>query len=139
MRALTALLSGLLFGAGLLVSGMTQPERVLSFLDLAGAWNPSLALVMLGAIAVSLWPMHWAKKHRQSLLAAPIQLPQRRDIDQRLVLGSITFGIGWGLVGLCPGPVIALLSSGAWPVWLFFIAMLAGMLLFEVLERQHSS
>lgn len=136
MRNLTALLAGLIFGLGLLLAGMANPAKVLGFLDLAGAWEPSLALVMAGAIALAALPMNWAKRRRQSLLGAPMQIPQKRELDRRLILGSLLFGIGWGIAGICPGPALAILLTGHWQAWLFVAAMLAGMGLFEVLERR---
>lgn len=136
MRNLTALLAGLIFGLGLLLAGMANPAKVLGFLDLAGAWDPSLALVMAGAIALAALPMNWAKRRRQSLLGAPMQIPQKRELDRRLILGSLLFGIGWGIAGICPGPALAILLTGHWQAWLFSAAMLAGMGLFEVLERR---
>ncbi|MDM8348712.1 YeeE/YedE family protein [Pseudomonas sp. sp1636] len=138
MRQLTALLAGLIFGFGLLLAGMANPAKVLGFLDLAGAWDPSLALVMVGAIAVAVGPLAWAKRRAQSLLGAPMQIPARRDLDVRLIGGSLLFGIGWGVAGICPGPALAILLSGHWQVIVFVLAMLAGMLLFTALERQRS-
>jgi uncharacterized membrane protein YedE/YeeE len=131
-----ALLSGLVFGLGLLVSGMADPAKVLAFLDPAGAWDPSLALVMAGAIAVALVPFAWARRHERSLLGLPMQMPVARAIDRRLVLGSLLFGIGWGLVGICPGPALVLLGMGAGKVIWFVAAMLCGMAIFEVLEQR---
>lgn len=138
MRKLTALLAGLLFGIGLLLAGMANPTKVVGFLDLAGAWDPSLALVMVGAIAVAAGPLAWAKRRAQSLLGAPMQLPTKRELDPRLIGGSLVFGIGWGIAGICPGPALAILLSGHWQVIVFVLAMLAGMLLFTALERRRS-
>ena len=138
MKGVSALLAGLLFGFGLLLSGMTDPGKVLAFLDLAGAWDPSLALVMAGAIGAALLPMGWARRHPRTLLGAPMQLPQRRDIDARLVGGSLLFGSGWGLAGMCPGPALALLSAGHWQAVVFVAAMLAGLFLFAALESRRS-
>ena len=138
MRKLTALLAGLLFGIGLLLAGMANPTKVLGFLDLAGAWDPSLALVMLGAIAVAAGPLAWAKHRAQSLLGAPMQIPAKRELDRRLIGGSLVFGVGWGIAGICPGPALAILLSGHWQVIIFVLAMLAGMLLFTALERRRS-
>ncbi|MCG4455365.1 YeeE/YedE family protein [Pseudomonas sp. MMS21-TM103] len=138
MRKLSALLAGLLFGVGLLLAGMANPTKVLGFLDLAGAWDPSLALVMVGAIAVAAGPLAWARRRSQSLLGAPIQLPAKRELDRRLIAGSLVFGIGWGIAGICPGPALAILLSGHWQVIVFVLAMLAGMLLFTALERRRS-
>jgi hypothetical protein len=139
MRKLTALLAGLLFGIGLLLAGMANPAKVLGFLDLAGAWDPSLALVMLGAIAVAVLPFRWARQQRLTLLDAPMQLPNKRSLDRRLIGGSLLFGIGWGIAGICPGPALAILLSGHWQVLLFVLAMLAGMLLFSVLENRRAA
>lgn len=136
MSRLSAFLAGLVFGLGLLLAGMADPAKVLGFLDLAGAWDPSLALVMAGAIGAALLPMAWARRHDRSLLGEPMRLPERRDLDRRLIGGSLLFGIGWGIAGICPGPAVALLLTGHWQVLLFVAAMLAGMALFTVLDRQ---
>lgn len=136
MRKLTAFLAGLVFGIDLLLAGMADPAKVLGFLDLAGAWDPSLALVMGGAIGVAFLPFSWAKRRQRSLLDAPMQLPQKRELDRRLIAGSLVFGIGWGIAGICPGPAVTLLLSGHWQPLLFVLSMLAGMLLFTVLERR---
>jgi uncharacterized membrane protein YedE/YeeE len=134
MRTLTAWLAGLLFGLGLLLSGMANPAKVLGFLDLAGNWDPSLALVMIGAIAAAALPFSWAKRQPRSVLGAPMQLPTSRTLDRRLIGGSLLFGIGWGIAGICPGPALAIVLSGHWQILLFVLAMLAGMLLFNALE-----
>jgi uncharacterized protein len=139
MRKLTALLAGLIFGIGLLLAGMANPAKVLGFLDLAGAWDPSLALVMLAAIAVAVLPFSWARRQRLTLLDAPMQLPNKRSLDRRLIGGSLLFGVGWGIAGICPGPALAILLSGHWQVLLFVLAMLAGMLLFSVLENRRAA
>ncbi len=131
----SAVVAGLLFGIGLIVSGMSNPANVLGFLDLAGQWNPSLALVMGGALLVGMAAFPLARKRHASLLGAPMRLPTASEIDRRLVLGSLAFGAGWGLAGYCPGPALVSLASGGAKPWLFFLAMLAGMALFEVLER----
>lgn len=138
MNILFALLSGLVFGFGLIVSGMTDPAKVLGFLDLAGAWDPSLALVMGGAIAVGLVAFGIAKRRTVSFLGLPMQMPTARQIDRRLVLGGLTFGVGWGLAGICPGPALVLLGRGLPQGVIFVVAMLAGMVLFEILERRKS-
>lgn len=138
MRKLTAFLAGLVFGIGLLLAGMANPAKVLGFLDLAGAWDPSLALVMGGAIGIAFLPFTWARKQQRSLLDAPMQLPQKRELDRRLIAGSLLFGIGWGIAGICPGPAVALLLSGHWQILLFVLSMLTGMLLFTALERQRA-
>ena len=126
---------GLVFGLGLIVSGMANPAKVLGFLDLAGPWDPSLALVMAGAIAVAFLPFQWAKRQKMSLLGAPMQLPTSTRLDRRLVLGSGWFGAGWGVAGFCPGPGLVALGMGVPQAYVFVLAMLAGMLLFEGLER----
>ena len=138
MRILTSFAAGLLFGLGLLLSGMANPAKVIGFLDVAGAWDPSLALVMVGAIATALVPFTWAKRRERSLLDAPMRLPSKRELDGRLIGGSLVFGIGWGVAGICPGPAIAVLLSGHWQVVLFVLAMLGGMLLFSALERRRT-
>ncbi|MDR6394303.1 YeeE/YedE family protein [Herbaspirillum seropedicae] len=138
MTALTALLSGLVFGFGLLLSGMADPAKVLAFLDLAGAWDPSLMLVMAAAIAVGVPAFAHARRMKASLLGQPMQLPTARQIDRRLVLGSLVFGVGWGMAGICPGPALVLVGAGQFKGLVFVLAMLAGMLLFALLERRRS-
>jgi uncharacterized membrane protein YedE/YeeE len=128
--------TGLLFGLGLIVSGMVQPAKVLGFLDLAGRWDPSLALVMAGAIAVGLPAFTLARRRRETFLGLQMQLPTSRVIDRRLVGGSLLFGIGWGLAGLCPGPALVVAGLGEVKALGFVAAMLAGMALFEVLDRR---
>jgi len=130
---------GAIFGVGLIVSGMFNPAKVLGFLDLAGRWDPSLALVMVGAVAVGAIGFGVAGKRNQSLLGEPMQLPQNRRIDARLLLGSLTFGVGWGLAGFCPGPALVALGVGRIEAVVFVVAMLCGMLAFEALQRLHSS
>lgn len=136
MNRLTELCAGLLFGWGLLISGMTDPGKVIGFLDLAGAWDPSLAFVMGGAVMVGLLAFAVAKKRTRSVLGSPMHLPTVRNIDRRLVSGALIFGAGWGLAGFCPGPVIAVMGTGNGKAFLFVGAMIAGMLLFEVIDRQ---
>lgn len=134
MFVFTSLLAGLVFGFGLIVSGMANPAKVLGFLDLAGAWDPSLALVMAGAIAVSFFAFLFAKDRTRSLLGANMKLPSGRTVDRRLVVGSTLFGIGWGVAGFCPGPGLVGLGMGEIKVLIFVAAMLAGMVVFELLE-----
>lgn len=136
MSIVVALVAGLVFGLGLIVSGMAQPAKVLGFLDLAGAWDPSLALVMAGAIAVGLPAFALAQRRSESFCGQPMQLPQAGAIDRRLLGGGLLFGIGWGLAGLCPGPALVALGSGSLQAQWFVAAMLAGMVLFERLERR---
>jgi len=135
MQIVIALLVGLVFGLGLIVSGMTDPARVLGFLDLAGLWNPSLAFVMGGAIAVALPAFVVAARRQRTLTGAQLQLPTATRIDRRLVLGALAFGAGWGLAGLCPGPALALIATGNGKVLVFVASMLVGMGIFEVVER----
>lgn len=135
MNALAAFAAGLVFGFGLLLSGMADPGKVKGFLDLAGAWDPSLAFVMAGAIGVGFFAFRIAGRRGQSLFGGPMQLPQRSDIDTRLVAGSVVFGIGWGLAGFCPGPAVVALGAGYDKAFVFVLAMLAGMLAYRAAER----
>lgn len=136
MQILTSLLAGLVFGLGLILSGMADPAKVLGFLDLFGAWDPSLALVMGGAIAVGLPAFALVRRRSVSLLGAPMRLPTARTIDRRLVGGSVLFGIGWGIAGFCPGPALVALGMGLAPAMIFVAAMLVGMGVFELIERR---
>lgn len=133
---LSEFLIGLLFGLGLIFAGMTDPSKVIGFLDMAGAWDPSLAFVMGGAILVGLGAFALAKKRSTSLLGGAMQLPTSRHIDKRLVIGSVLFGAGWGLAGFCPGPAIVSLGTGNPKALVFVLAMLAGMALFELAEKR---
>lgn len=135
MRNLTAFGFGLLFGLGLLLSGMTDPGRVKAFLDFAGAWNPSLALVMGGGIATALPAFTWARHRRTTLRGGPISLPAARGIDTRLILGAVIFGIGWGLSGICPGPGIVLAGRLAPGALVFVLALVLGARLAERATR----
>lgn len=130
-----SLLSGLIFGLGLILAGMANPAKVLAFLDLAGRWDPSLGLVMGGAIAVGVVAFAIAKKRQHSYLGFAIQLPTSRIIDKRLVFGGLVFGIGWGLVGICPAPAFVLVGSGSDKGLIFSVFMILGMVIFEVLEN----
>ena len=134
MYALTSLLAGLVFGIGLIVSGMANPAKVLGFLDLFGRWDPSLALVMAGAIAVGGIGYAFAGRRKVSLLGAPMALPTTRSIDRRLIAGSVVFGIGWGLAGFCPGPALVAAGAARAEALVFVAAMVAGMLLFSRIE-----
>jgi len=127
---LAGLLCGFIFGFGLLISGMMQPTKVLGFLDLfGGAWDPSLAVVMAAALAVAAAGYALARRQGQPLFAAQSLWPTARQVDGPLVTGAVLFGIGWGLVGLCPGPAIENLATGSVRVLVFVVAMVAGMLL----------
>jgi uncharacterized membrane protein YedE/YeeE len=135
MNLVTAFLAGLLFGGGLILSGMSNPAKVLAFLDVSGAWDPSLLFVMLGAILVAALAFRFARTRVRPLFGTHIRVPGAGRIDAPLVLGSITFGVGWGLVGYCPGPALTALAVGGRSTLLFVAAMVAGMAIFEVAER----
>lgn len=126
---------GLIFGIGLIVSGMTDPGKVIGFLDLFGAWDPSLALVMGGAIFVGVFAFALARRRSTTFLGGALHLPAARDIDRRLLGGSLLFGAGWGMAGFCPGPAIVSAGSGQPKAIIFVLAMLAGMWLFEWLGQ----
>ena len=136
MLAIAALAAGLVFGIGLIVSGMANPAKVLGFLDLFGQWDPSLAFVMAGAIAVGAIAFAVARKRATSLLGEALAFPSTTRIDRRLVVGSIVFGIGWGIAGFCPGPALVALGMGELKAVVFVAAMLAGMSIFNLLERR---
>ena len=128
-------LSGLIFGLGLILAGMTNPAKVLAFLDLRGKWDPSLALVMGAGVGIGLLAFSVAKRNSHSYLHQPMLLPLTTSVDKRLIGGSLMFGIGWGLTGFCPGPAIVSLAFGRQGVYVFVIAMLSGMAIFEFFER----
>lgn len=136
MYLVTSVLAGLVFGLGLIVSGMANPAKVLGFLDLAGRWDPSLALVMAGAIAVGVFAFSVARRRTRSFLGAEMKLPTARDVDGRLMAGSVLFGMGWGVAGFCPGPALVALGMGQGKAVVFVAAMLVGMGVFELLERR---
>lgn len=136
--ALAALAAGILFGLGLAVSQMTNPTKVLAFLDVAGAWDPSLAVVMAAALVVFFAAFRIAQGRPAPLLADAFKLPTRREIDAPLVAGSVLFGAGWGLAGLCPAPAITALISGQRKAFLFLGAMLIGMLIYRLTTRKHA-
>ena len=136
MFIFTSLLAGLVFGLGLIVSGMANPAKVLGFLDLTGNWDPSLALVMGGAIGISFFAFLFAQKRSRSLIGADMRLPAGRDIDRRLVVGGLLFGVGWGIAGFCPGPGLVALGMGEVKALIFVASMLTGMIVFEFLERR---
>lgn len=134
MQRLLEFSVGLVFGLGLILSGMADPARVLGFLDLTGLWDPSLAFVMGGALLVGFFAFRVAKKRSRTLLGGVLHLPDSKKIDKRLIVGSLVFGAGWGLVGFCPGPAIVSLGAGHAKAALFVAAMLAGMLLHKLAE-----
>ncbi|MGZ5599873.1 MAG: DUF6691 family protein [Methylobacter sp.] len=136
MLNINAFFVGLWFGLGLIVSGMTNPAKVIGFLDLAGNWDPSLAFVMAGAILIGAGAFAIAKKRQRSLLGAPMQLSSVTGLDKGLIIGSLVFGIGWGLSGFCPGPAVVTATAGQPKAWIFFVSMLAGMALYSMIERR---
>lgn len=136
MYVFTTLLSGLVFGLGLMVSGMANPAKVLGFLDLAGAWDPSLALVMAGAILVGFFAFLVAKNRTRSFIGAEMKLPTASAIDRRLLTGSALFGAGWGVAGFCPGPGLVALGMGESKALVFVVAMLVGMAIFNWREKK---
>ncbi len=138
MLVLSAFAAGLLFGLGLIVSQMVNPGKVLAFLDVTGSWDPSLAFVMVGAIAASGVGYAVAKSRGAPILDDRLEIPSRGDFDARLVGGAALFGVGWGLVGLCPGPAVAALPLGLWQGLAFVAAMLVGMALFAALPSGKS-
>ena len=135
MSLLAAFAAGLVFGLGLIVSGMADPSKVLGFLDLAGKWDPSLAFVMAGAIAVAVVAFRVAAKRAGPVLGGPFHMPTAMHIDRRLLLGSLVFGVGWGLAGFCPAPALVASGAGYFKAVVFVAAMLAGMGLYEIVER----
>lgn len=134
LKNIIGLLAGLLFGFGLLVSGMTDPEKVQGFLDVFGAWDISLALVMGGGLVVAFFGVLLAKRQENSWIGTPIDMPSKTVITKQLIIGAMLFGIGWGLVGICPGPGIVLLGTGQWQAYVFIPAMIIGMLVYQWLE-----
>lgn len=132
---LTSLFVGTLFGVGLTVSQMINPAKVVGFLDFTGNWDPTLGVVMIGALGAAIPGFMIAARRQTPLLGGAFQIPSRQDTDARLIGGATLFGIGWGLAGFCPGPAIAALSSGLWPVFVFVAAMIAGMLLFRLVPH----
>lgn len=133
---LISFLCGLLFGLGLMISGMANPAKVLGFLDVTGNWDPSLAFVMAGAILIGFFAFRYAGRRKTTLLGKELKLPVAAKIDRRLIVGALLFGAGWGLAGFCPGPALVGLGMGLPKAMLFVLAMLAGMLSFELFERR---
>lgn len=136
---IASLFAGLIFGLGLIVSGMANPEKVLGFLDIAGAWDPSLAFVMGGAVSVGLAAFTIARKRTLSFLGFNIKLPTNTQIDKRLIVGSMMFGVGWGIAGFCPGPALVAFGAGEIKGVVFVASMVTGMILFEIAERIRAS
>ena len=138
LKNIIGLLAGLLFGCGLLLSGMTDPAKVQGFLDIFGAWDISLALVMGGGLLVAFIGVQIAKRQSKSWIGTPIDMPTKTVISKKLLTGAMLFGIGWGLVGICPGPALVLLGTGQWQAFVFVPAMLLGMLIYQWLEPKLS-
>lgn len=138
MQRISEFVGGLIFGVGLMLSGMTDPGKVIGFLDITGAWDPSLALVMGGAIGVGVFAFAWAKKRRQPMLGEAFEWPASELIDRRVVIGSLMFGIGWGLAGFCPGPALVSLVAGQEKALYFVGAMIFGMIAFELMHPHPS-
>ena len=134
LKNMIGLLTGLLFGFGLLISGMTDPVKVQGFLDVFGAWDISLALVMGGGLVMAIVGVQLAKRQQTSWIGTLIEMPSKTTINKQLLIGAMLFGIGWGLVGICPGPGIVLLGTGQWQAYVFIPAMIVGMLIYQWLE-----
>jgi uncharacterized membrane protein YedE/YeeE len=132
---LSSFLVGLIFGIGLILAGMTNPAKVIGFLDITGTWDPSLAFVMGGAILVAIIAFRFAKKRTVNFLGGAMRMPSSDMIDKRLVIGSLLFGAGWGMAGFCPGPAITSIGTGNPKAVIFVIAMIAGMAIFELADR----
>jgi len=137
MKNIYALLAGLIFGLGLIVSGMANPEKVIGFLNIFGRWDPSLAFVMGGAIFVGVFSFKYIVKREKTLLGGSLHLSNEKSINKRLIFGSLIFGLGWGVAGFCPGPALVSLGMGSLKGALFVIAMLAGMLLFKLVQKDN--
>ncbi len=135
MSLLLACLSGLIFGLGLLLSGMSNPAKVQGFLDITGAWDPSLAFTMAGAIGVAMPSFFWARQRSRTWLGLPLALPVNSRVDRRLVVGSVLFGVGWGLSGICPGPALVGLGGGFLPAMVFVAGFCGGILAFNRRSR----
>jgi len=137
MKNIYALLAGLIFGLGLIVSGMANPEKVIGFLNIFGRWDPSLAFVMGGAIFIGVFSFKYIVKREKTLLGGSLHLSNEKSINKRLIFGSLIFGLGWGVAGFCPGPALVSLGMGSLKGALFVIAMLAGMLLFKLVQKNN--
>ncbi len=133
---LSSLATGIILGVGLAVSQMMNPAKVLAFLDFAGDWDPTLAFVMAGAVLAAIPGFAWTKRRTGPVLAGSFRIPDRRDVDARLIAGATIFGVGWGFAGFCPGPALAALGTGLTEVFVFAAAMIAGMLLFRLVPSR---
>ena len=138
MRNLSSFLAGLLFGLGLIISGMANPAKILGFLDLTGRWDPSLVFVMIGAVALASIGFFASRRTGKPLLDETRHLPPKKKVDVQLVAGSAIFGVGWGVAGFCPGPVVVAVGAGKFGAVVFFAAMLAGMLAFKVFDTRRN-
>lgn len=136
---LVAFLSGSIFAIGLLISDMADPKKVLAFLDITGAWDPSLILVMVGAIPVAYLAFHYAKNKKSTFLCGDFSKIKKQEINKSLIIGSSLFGIGWGLSGICPGPAIVILGLNVINALIFFIALIAGILVYEFLQNKNQT
>lgn len=134
-QSVSALVAGLLFGLGLIMSGLTNPAKVIAFLDIFGSWDPSLALVMASAIVIGSVAFKIAGGRATAWLGDPMHIPNNEKIDRRVIIGSLAFGAGWGLAGFCPGPALVMFATGDMQVMVFVAAMVAGMAAFELIER----
>ena len=137
MKNIYALLAGLIFGLGLIVSGMANPEKVIGFLNIFGRWDPSLAFVMGGAIFIGVFSFKYIVKREKTLLGGSLNLSNEKSIIKRLIFGSLIFGLGWGVAGFCPGPALVSLGMGSLKGAMFVIAMLAGMLVFKLVQKNN--
>ncbi|MBQ0535449.1 DUF6691 family protein [Providencia huaxiensis] len=135
MPILIALISGILFGLGLVIAGMGNPAKILAFLDITGTWDPSLLITMAVGMVISGMTFLWVKKRSVSLLNCPLQIPTNQTIDKKLVTGSVLFGVGWGLAGICPGPALLLTGMGLTQGIIFTLAMVAGMAIFQFMQK----
>ncbi|AXH64572.1 DUF6691 family protein [Providencia huaxiensis] len=135
MPILIALISGILFGLGLVIAGMGNPAKILAFLDITGTWDPSLLITMAVGMVISGMTFLWVKKRSVSLLNCPLQIPTNQTIDKKLVTGSVLFGVGWGLAGICPGPALLLTGMGLTQGIIFTLAMVAGMAIFQFTQK----
>lgn len=139
MKNILVFLTGLIFGVGLIVSGMSNPYNVIGFLDLAGNWNPSLAFVMLGAVGVTLFGMRWIEARQRTFFNDTLHLPGTSHINKELVIGGLIFGAGWAIAGFCPGPALVALGAGYPKALVFVIAMIAGMLIHDHVYKRKAA
>jgi uncharacterized membrane protein YedE/YeeE len=135
LHILFAFISGLIFGLGLILAGMSNPSKVLAFLDIAGLWDPSLMFVMGGAIGIGIVAFTFAKKRTTAMLGGVMHMPSKQDLDQKIIVGGILFGLGWGIAGICPGPALVLLGAGSKQGIIFVLAMLIGITVYSVLSN----